>query len=90
MRVLQDRLVVRRLPEVEMKGGIYLPDQARERPAEGEVIAVGPGLVKDGVRTPVGVKVGERVMFGKYSGTALTIDGEEALILREDEVLAVL
>lgn len=91
IRPLQDRIVVKRVKEEEKtKGGIIIPDSAKEKPVEGEVIAVGNGKVaKDGkVRTP-DVKVGDRVLFGKYSGTEVKIDGEEHLLLREDDVLGV-
>ena len=91
-RPLQDRVVVRRIEEKEqVKGGIIIPDSAKEKPQEGEVIAVGSGKVlDDGKRQAMDVKVGDKILFGKYSGTDIKIDGEEMLILREDEVLAVL
>jgi chaperonin GroES len=92
VRPLHDRLVVRRIEEKEqVKGGIIIPDSAKEKPQEGEVIAVGSGKVlDDGKRQAMDVKVGDKILFGKYSGTDIKIDGEEMLILREDEVLAVL
>ena len=92
IRPLQDRLVVKRLAEVEKtKGGIIIPDTAKEKPVEGEVIAVGNGKVADdGKQRPLDVKKGDRVLFGKYSGTEIKIDGIEHLILREDEVLGIL
>ena len=92
VRPLHDRLVVRRIEEKEsVKGGIIIPDTAKEKPQEGEVIAVGNGKVLDsGTKVPMDVKAGDKVLFGKYSGTDIKIDGEEYLILREDEVLAVL
>jgi chaperonin GroES len=92
IRPLQDRLVVKRLAEEEKtKGGIIIPDTAKEKPIEGEVIAVGNGKVlEDGKVRPLDVKKGDRVLFGKYSGTEIKIDGVEHLILREDEVLGIL
>jgi chaperonin GroES len=92
VRPLHDRLVVRRIEEKEtMKGGIIIPDTAKEKPQEGEVIAVGNGKVLDsGTKIPMDVKAGDKVLFGKYSGTDIKVDGEEYLILREDEVLAVI
>jgi chaperonin GroES len=92
VRPLHDRLVVRRIEEKEsVKGGIIIPDTAKEKPQEGEVIAVGNGKILDsGTKVPMDVKAGDKVLFGKYSGTDIKIDGEEFLILREDEVLAVI
>ncbi len=92
IRPLQDRLVVKRLAEEEKtKGGIIIPDAAKEKPIEGEVIAVGNGKVmEDGKQRPLDVKKGDRVLFGKYSGTEIKIDGVEHLILREDEVLGII
>ena len=92
VRPLHDRLLVRRLEEKETaKGGIIIPDTAKEKPQEGEVLAVGNGKVLDnGTKVALDVKVGDKVLFGKYTGTEIKIDGEEVLILREDEVLAVL
>jgi chaperonin GroES len=92
VRPLHDRLVVRRIAEKETaKGGIIIPDTAKEKPQEGEVLAVGNGKVLDnGTKVALDVKVGDKVLFGKYTGTEIKIDGEEVLILREDEVLAVL
>jgi chaperonin GroES len=92
IRPLQDRLVVKRLAEEEKtKGGIIIPDSAKEKPIEGEVIAVGNGKVADdGTQRPLDVKKGDRVLFGKYSGTEIKIDGVEHLILREDEVLGII
>jgi chaperonin GroES len=91
IRPLQDRLVVKRLAEEEKTtGGIIIPDSAKEKPVEGEVIAVGNGKTLDnGTKVPMDVKVGDKILFGKYSGTDIKIDGEEVLILREDEVLAI-
>jgi len=92
IRPLQDRLVVKRLAEEEKtKGGIIIPDTAKEKPIEGEVIAVGNGkYLDDGKQHPLDVKKGDRVLFGKYSGTEIKIDGVEHLILREDEVLGII
>ena len=88
---LADRVVVRALEETEqMRGGLYIPDTAKEKPQEGEILAVGPGRFDDGKRVPMEVKVGDKVLYGKYSGTEVTIDGEALLILRESDVLAVL
>jgi chaperonin GroES len=91
IRPLQDRLVVKRLAEEEKtKGGIIIPDSAKEKPIEGEVIAVGNGkFTEEGVQRPLDVKKGDRVLFGKYSGNEIKIDGVEHLILREDEVLGI-
>jgi chaperonin GroES len=91
VRPLHDRLIVRRIEEKEtVKGGIIIPDTAKEKPQEGEVIAVGNGkLLDNGSKVPLDVKAGDKILFGKYSGTDIKIDGEEYLILREDEVLAV-
>ncbi len=92
VRPLHDRLVVRRIEEKETaKGGIITPDTAKEKPQEGEVVAVGNGKVLDnGTKVTLDVKVGDKILFGKYSGTEIEIEGEDVLILREDEVLAVL
>jgi chaperonin GroES len=92
IRPLQDRVIVKRVKEEEKtKGGIIIPDTAKEKPIEGEVIAVGNGKVNDeGKLRPVDVKVGDRVLFGKYSGTEVKLDGEEALILREDDIVGVI
>jgi chaperonin GroES len=92
IRPLQDRLVVKRLAEEEKtKGGIIIPDSAKEKPIEGEVVAVGNGKVSDdGKVRPLDVKKGDRVLFGKYSGTEIKVDGVEHLILREDEVLGII
>ena len=88
---LHDRLVVRRIEEKETaKGGIIIPDTAKEKPQEGEVLAVGNGKILDnGTKIALDVKVGDKILFGKYTGTDIKVDGEEVLILREDEVLAV-
>ncbi len=92
VRPLQDRILVRRVAEEEKtKGGIIIPDAAKEKPAEGEVIAVGNGKVDDkGKVRPLAVKKGDRILFGKYSGNEIKIDGVDHLILREDDVLGVL
>jgi chaperonin GroES len=92
VRPLHDRLLVRRIEEKEtVKGGIIIPDTAKEKPQEGEVLAVGNGKVlENGSKVALDVKVGDKILFGKYSGTDIKIDGEEVLILREDEVLAVI
>jgi chaperonin GroES len=91
VRPLHDRLLVKRIEEKEtVKGGIIIPDTAKEKPQEGEVIAVGNGKILDnGTKVPLDVKAGDKILFGKYSGTDIKIDDEEYLILREDEVLAV-
>lgn len=86
---LHDRVLVRRLEEQETaKGGIIIPDTAKEKPHEGEIIAVGAGKIEKGHRISLDVKVGDRILFGKYTGNDITIDGREYLILREDEILA--
>jgi chaperonin GroES len=86
---LHDRVVVRRFEEKEsIKGGIIIPDSAKEKPQEGEVVAVGAGKREKGERIPLDVKVGDRVLFGKYSGNDIKIDDEEFMILKEDEILA--
>jgi chaperonin GroES len=92
VRPLHDRLLVRRIEEKETaKGGIIIPDTAKEKPQEGEVLAVGNGkILENGSKVALDVKVGDKILFGKYSGTDIKIEGEEVLILREDEVLAVL
>jgi len=92
VRPLHDRLLVRRIEEKETaKGGIIIPDTAKEKPQKGEVLAVGNGkLLENGTKIALDVKVGNKILFGKYTGTDIKIDGEEVLILREDEVLAVL
>ena len=92
VRPLHDRLLVRRIEEKETaKGGIIIPDTAKEKPQEGEVLAAGNGKILDnGTKVPLDVKVGDKILFGKYSGTEINIDGEDVLILREEEVLAVL
>ncbi len=91
IRPLQDRIIVKRIDEEETtKGGIIIPDTAKEKPQEAKVIAVGKGKVKeDGTILPLDVKKGDRILFSKYSGTEITIEGEEHLIIREDDVLGV-
>jgi chaperonin GroES len=86
---LHDRVLVKRIEEKEsIKGGIIIPDTAKEKPQEGEVIAVGAGKIEKGERIPLDVKAGDRILFGKYSGTEIKLDNEEFLILREEEILA--
>jgi chaperonin GroES len=91
MKPLHDRIIVRRIEEGEQKiGGIIIPDSAKEKPQQGKVIAVGNGKIKDdGKRIPLDVKEGDTILFGKYSGQEIKINGEEHLIMREDEVLAI-
>jgi chaperonin GroES len=92
VKPLYDRLLVKRVEEKETKqGGIIIPDTAKEKPMEGKVIAVGSGKVeKDGKQVPLQVKVGDRVLFGKYAGTEIKIDDKEHVILREDEILGII
>ena len=92
IRPLHDRLIVKRLAEEEKtKGGIIIPDNAKEKPQEGEVIAVGSGkILQDGQRVPLQVKKGDRVLFGKYSGNEIKVDGDDFLMMREDDVLGIL
>ena len=92
VKPLHDRIIVKRLEEEEKtKGGIIIPDAAKEKPQEGRVIAVGDGKVlESGQKAPLSVKVGDKILFGKYSGTEIKIDGDEHLILREDDVLAII
>ncbi len=92
VRPLHDRVLLKRIEEKEVvKGGIIIPDTAKEKPMEGEVMAVGPGkLQEDGKRSPMDVKAGDRVLFGKYAGTEIKIDDEELVIMREEEILAVI
>src|SRR5580704_1667269 len=86
---LHDRVLMRRLEEKETaKGGIIIPDTAKEKPHEGEVMAVGTGKIEKGKRVPLDVKMGDRILFGKYTGNDITIDDQEYLILREEEILA--
>jgi chaperonin GroES len=92
VRPLRDRIIVKRLEEEEKtKGGIIIPDTAKEKPVEGKVIAVGDGRInEDGVKIPIEVKKGDRILFAKYAGTEIKIDGEEHLMMKEDDVLAVI
>ena len=92
IRPLYDRIVVKRIEQKEtMQGGLYIPDSAKEKPQEGEVVAVGEGKYRDdGTRQTLDVKAGDRVLFGKYSGSEIKLDGEELLIMREDEILGVI
>jgi chaperonin GroES len=92
LRPLHDRILIRRVEEGEtMRGGLYIPDSAKEKPQQGEVKAVGNGkMLENGQRVPPEVKPGQRILFGKYSGSEVKIDGDEYLILREDEILGVL
>jgi chaperonin GroES len=92
LRPLHDRVLVRRLEEQEsMRGGLFIPDSAKEKPQQAEVIAAGNGkLLDNGERAPLDVKAGDRILFGKYSGSEVRIDGDDYLILREDEILGVL
>jgi len=92
LKPLNDRVVVRRFEEEQKTvGGIIIPDTAKEKPIQGEVMAVGSGKVlEDGSRRPLDVKVGDRVLFGKYAGTDIKVEGEELLIMREDDILAII
>ena len=92
LRPLQDRILVHRVEEEQTtKGGIIIPDTAKEKPAEGKVVAVGNGKVgDDGKRIPLEIKKGDRILFGKYSGTEVKIEGEEQLIMREEDVLGII
>ena len=89
---LHDRILVQRIDEGEVRrGGLIIPDSAKEKPQEGKVLAVGKGTVsEDGKKTPLDVKAGDRVLFGKYSGSEVTLDGQEYLIMKEDDVLGIL
>ena len=91
IRPLHDRVIVRRMEgEEKTKGGIIIPDTAKEKPVEGKVIAVGSGkLLENGKKAPLQVKEGDRILFGKYSGTEVKIDGEEHLIMKEDDIIAI-
>ena len=87
---LADRVVVKASEDTEqMRGGLFIPDTAKEKPQQGEIIAVGPGRFDEGKRVPMELKVGDKVLYGKYSGTEVTVDGEQLLILRESDVLAI-
>jgi chaperonin GroES len=89
---LHDRILIKRIDETEVRrGGLVIPDSAKEKPQEGKVLAVGTGTVTDdGKKTPLDVKAGDRVLFGKYSGSEVTLDGEEYLIMKEEDVLGIL
>ena len=87
---LADRVVVKPLEESEtMRGSLYIPDTAKEKPQQGEILSVGPGRYEEGKRVPMELKVGDKVLYGKYSGTEITLEGDQVLILRETDVLAV-
>lgn len=91
IKPLHDRVIVKRLEEEEKtKGGLFIPDSAKETPAEGKVIAVGPGRREDGKVTPLDVKAGDRIIFSKYAGTEVKIEGEEHLIMREEDILGII
>ena len=92
IRPLQDRVIVKRIEEeAKSKGGIIIPDTAKEKPQEGQVVAIGKGKVNDGGKiTPLDVKVNDLILFGKYSGTEINIDGEEHLIMREEDILGII
>ena len=92
LRPLHDRVIIRRLEaETKSAGGIVIPDTAAEKPIKGEVVAVGSGkILEDGKVRPVGVKAGEKVLFGKYSGTEVKVDGQELLVMREEDLMAVI
>ena len=90
-RPLHDRVIVKRTQEEEKTaGGIFIPDTAKEKPQEGKVVAVGPGKHEDGKVIPLGVKAGDKILFGKYSGAEIKLDGEEHLIMREDDILGIM
>jgi len=91
IRPLRDRVIVRRIEEDEqLRGGLYIPDTAKEKPQEGEVISVGNGrILENGTKVALDIKAGDRILFGKYAGTEIKLDGEEYLILREDDILGV-
>jgi chaperonin GroES len=92
IKPLADRVVVKPMPADEKtKGGLYVPDTAKERPQQGEIVAVGPGRITDeGKKIPIELKVGDKVLYGKYSGTEVNIDGEEYLIMRESDIFAII
>jgi chaperonin GroES len=88
---LADRVVIRPLEDTEeMRGGLYIPDTAKEKPQQGAIVAVGPGRVEKGAKVPMELKVGQRVLYGKYSGTEVTLDDQQLLIVKESDVLAVI
>jgi chaperonin GroES len=89
MHPLEDRVVIYPDDEgVSLRGGLYIPDTAKEKPTQGEVLAVGPGRIEKGARVPLDVKVGDKVLYGKYSGTNITVDGEEVVIVKASDILA--
>ncbi len=92
VKPLNDRVLVKRLEEMQVtKGGIYIPDTAKEKPVEGKVIAVGPGKVNEqGNRVPLNLKEGDKILFGRYAGSEIKIEGEEYLMMREDDILAII
>jgi len=92
VKPLNDRVLVKRMEETQVtKGGIFIPDTAKEKPIEGQIMAVGAGKVSDaGTRVPLTVKEGDRVLFGKYSGSEIKVEGEEYLMMREDDILAII
>ena len=92
LRPLQDRVLIRRVdPETKTAGGIFIPDTAQEKPMEGEVVAVGPGIRDDtGTLHPLDVKAGDRVLFGKWSGTEVKLDGEDLLIMKESDIMGII
>jgi len=91
IRPLQDRVIIKRIEEeAKTSGGIIIPDTAKEKPQEGKVIAVGKGKFNDGAIVPLDVKVNDRVLFGKYSGSEINVDGEEHLIMREEDILGII
>jgi chaperonin GroES len=92
VKPLNDRVLVKRLEEVQVtKGGIYIPDTAKEKPVEGKVISVGPGKVNDqGNRVPLNLKEGDKILFGRYAGSEIKIEGDEYLMMREDDILAII
>ncbi len=91
IRPLYNRVIVQRFEtQVDRVGMIYIPDAAKERPNQGDVLAVGPGRLIDGVRIPLEVKVGDKILFGKYAGTEVKVDGRELLVVKEDEIMGVM
>ena len=86
---LADRVAIKPVEEsAEMRGGLYIPDTAKEKPIQGEILAVGPGRMEKGVRVPMELKVGDRVVYGKYTGTQVELDGEEIILIKESDVIA--
>jgi chaperonin GroES len=92
VKPLNDRVLVQRLEEMQVtKGGIYIPDTAKEKPVEGKVIAVGPGKINEqGNRVPLNLKEGDRILFGRYAGSEIKVEGEDYLMMREDDILAII